>query len=114
MHHPNPVMESKSSESGRKVRSCNNEERQQAIEHNLSIMGKSEEVREHFFSKGLPVQALDVFFNLVFILIHAVKEIIVGIIDWIVLCPVAWMSSCRNCPAFKVCPGKKIIGDFKE
>ena len=29
------------------------------------------------------------------------------------LCPIALVASCRQCPAFKVCPGKSLIGDYK-
>ena len=30
------------------------------------------------------------------------------------LCPIAIAAGCRKCPAFKVCPLKGIIGDFKK
>jgi len=30
------------------------------------------------------------------------------------LCPVALAVSCIKCPAFKVCPAKGIIGDYKK
>ena len=113
MHHPNSVMETKTRDHGYKDRSCSNQERKKIAERNLSIVGKSEEMREHFFSKGLFVKCLDVIFNLIFILIYAIKEIILGIINWMVLCPIALASSCRNCPAFKLCTAKKIVGDFK-
>lgn len=113
MHHPNSVMETKTRNHGYKVRSCSNEERKKIAERNLCIVGKSEEMREHFFSKGVFVKCFDVIFNLIFILIYAIKEIILGVINWMVLCPIALASSCRNCPAFKFCPAKKIIGDFK-
>jgi hypothetical protein len=29
------------------------------------------------------------------------------------LCPVAIAVGCAKCPAFKVCPAKAIIGDYK-
>jgi hypothetical protein len=29
------------------------------------------------------------------------------------LCPIALAVGCRKCPAFKVCPVKGIIGDYK-
>ena len=28
-------------------------------------------------------------------------------------CPIAIAVGCRKCPAFKVCPVKSIIGDYK-
>jgi hypothetical protein len=31
-----------------------------------------------------------------------------------VLCPIALAASCEKCPAFKVCPLKGVIGDYKE
>ena len=30
-----------------------------------------------------------------------------------VLCPIAIAVGCRKCPAFKVCPLKSTIGDYK-
>jgi hypothetical protein len=30
------------------------------------------------------------------------------------LCPVAIVAGCEKCPAFKVCPLKSVIGDYKE
>lgn len=27
------------------------------------------------------------------------------------LCPIAIVSSCKQCPAFKVCPLKEVLGD---
>ncbi len=30
------------------------------------------------------------------------------------LCPIAIVAGCEKCPAFKVCPLKGVIGDFKE
>ena len=30
------------------------------------------------------------------------------------LCPIAIVAGCRKCPAFKVCPLKSVIGDYKE
>lgn len=30
------------------------------------------------------------------------------------LCPIAIAAGCRKCPAFKVCPLKGVIGDYKE
>jgi hypothetical protein len=30
------------------------------------------------------------------------------------LCPIALVAGCRKCPAFKVCPLKGVIGDYKE
>ena len=30
------------------------------------------------------------------------------------LCPIAIVAGCRKCPAFKVCPLKGVIGDYKE
>jgi len=30
-----------------------------------------------------------------------------------ILCPVAMAIGCKKCPAFKVCPGKSLIGDHK-
>jgi hypothetical protein len=29
------------------------------------------------------------------------------------LCPIALVAGCRKCPAFKVCPLKGVIGDYK-
>jgi hypothetical protein len=29
------------------------------------------------------------------------------------LCPIAIVASCKQCPAFKVCPLKNVIGDYK-
>ena len=29
------------------------------------------------------------------------------------LCPIALAVGCRKCPAFKVCPAKGAIGDYK-
>jgi hypothetical protein len=29
------------------------------------------------------------------------------------LCPIALMASCKQCPAFKICPLKGVIGDYK-
>lgn len=30
------------------------------------------------------------------------------------LCPIALVSGCVKCPAFKICPAKGIIGDYKK
>jgi hypothetical protein len=30
------------------------------------------------------------------------------------LCPIAIVASCRQCPAFKVCPLKSVIGDLPK
>ena len=30
------------------------------------------------------------------------------------LCPIAIAAGCKKCPAFKVCPLKGVIGDYKE
>ena len=30
------------------------------------------------------------------------------------LCPIAIVAGCRKCPAFKACPLKGVIGDYKE
>ena len=30
------------------------------------------------------------------------------------LCPIAIVASCKQCPAFKVCPLKGVIGDYVE
>lgn len=30
------------------------------------------------------------------------------------LCPIAIVASCKQCPAFKVCPLKGVIGDHVE
>ena len=30
------------------------------------------------------------------------------------LCPIALAVGCQKCPAFKVCPLKGVIGDYKE
>jgi hypothetical protein len=30
------------------------------------------------------------------------------------LCPIAIVAGCRKCPAFKPCPLKGVIGDYKE
>ena len=30
------------------------------------------------------------------------------------LCPITIVSSCKNCPIFKICPAKDIIGDHKQ
>jgi len=30
------------------------------------------------------------------------------------LCPIALVVGCKKCPAFKVCPLKGVIGDYKE
>jgi len=29
------------------------------------------------------------------------------------LCPIAIVASCKQCPAFKICPLKQVIGDYK-
>ena len=29
------------------------------------------------------------------------------------LCPIALAVGCKKCPAFKVCPVKSVIGDYK-
>jgi hypothetical protein len=29
------------------------------------------------------------------------------------LCPIAIVAGCEKCPAFKVCPLKGVIGDYK-
>ena len=29
------------------------------------------------------------------------------------LCPIAIAAGCKKCPAFKVCPLKGVIGDYK-
>ena len=29
------------------------------------------------------------------------------------LCPIAIVSGCEKCPAFKICPLKGVIGDYK-
>lgn len=29
------------------------------------------------------------------------------------LCPIALTAGCKQCPAFKVCPLKGVIGDYK-
>lgn len=29
------------------------------------------------------------------------------------LCPIAIVASCKQCPAFKICPLKEVIGDYK-
>jgi hypothetical protein len=31
----------------------------------------------------------------------------------VTLCPIAIVAGCRKCPAFKVCPLKGVIGDYK-
>ncbi len=30
------------------------------------------------------------------------------------LCPIALVVGCQKCPAFKACPLKGVIGDYKE
>jgi len=30
------------------------------------------------------------------------------------LCPIAIVAGCEKCPAFKACPLKGVIGDYKE
>ena len=30
------------------------------------------------------------------------------------LCPIAIVVGCKKCPAFKVCPLKGVIGDYKK
>ncbi len=30
------------------------------------------------------------------------------------LCPIAIAAGCKKCPAFKVCPLKGVLGDYKE
>ncbi len=30
------------------------------------------------------------------------------------LCPIAIVAGCKKCPAFKMCPLKGVIGDYKE
>ena len=30
------------------------------------------------------------------------------------LCPIALAVGCKKCPAFKVCPLKGVIGDYKK
>ena len=113
MHHPNSVLETHSKDHGFKVRSCSTEERKKIAQRNLSIINKSEEMRNHFSSQNVFLKSLDVITNLILILIFAVKEIILLVFDNLVLCPIALASSCRNCPAFKICPGKRILGDFR-
>lgn len=29
------------------------------------------------------------------------------------LCPIAIVAGCKKCPAFRICPLKGVIGDFK-
>ncbi len=29
------------------------------------------------------------------------------------LCPIALTAGCKKCPAFKICPLKDVIGDYK-
>jgi hypothetical protein len=29
------------------------------------------------------------------------------------LCPIAIVAGCKQCPAFKICPLKGVIGDYK-
>ena len=113
MHHPNSVLETKSKDHGYKVRSCSSEERKKIADRNLSIMNRSEEMRNHFSSQGIFSKMIDVIVNLMLILLHAVKEIVLLVIDTLVLCPIALLSSCRKCPAFKFCLGKRILGDYK-
>ncbi|MBL8514572.1 MAG: hypothetical protein JNJ55_11325 [Betaproteobacteria bacterium] len=31
-----------------------------------------------------------------------------------VICPIAIVAGCEKCPAFKVCPMTKVLGDQKE
>jgi hypothetical protein len=30
------------------------------------------------------------------------------------LCPVALAVSCNRCPAFKICPAKSVLGDYRK
>jgi len=30
------------------------------------------------------------------------------------LCPVALAVGCKSCPLVSICPGKSVIGDYKE
>lgn len=30
------------------------------------------------------------------------------------LCPIAIVAGCEKCPAFKICPLKGVIGDYRE
>jgi hypothetical protein len=30
------------------------------------------------------------------------------------VCPIAIVASCRQCPAFKVCPLKGVLGDYRK
>ena len=30
------------------------------------------------------------------------------------LCPIAIVAGCKKCPAFKACPLKGVIGDYKK
>lgn len=30
------------------------------------------------------------------------------------LCPISLVSGCKKCPAFKACPLKGVIGDYKK
>jgi hypothetical protein len=30
------------------------------------------------------------------------------------LCPIAIAVGCKKCPAFKICPLKSVIGDYKK
>ena len=30
------------------------------------------------------------------------------------LCPIAIAIGCKKCPAFKICPLKSVIGDYKK
>ena len=113
MHHPNSVLETHSKGHGFKVRSCSEEERKKIAQRNLSIMNKSEEMRAHFSSQNVFLKSIDVIVNLILILLFAVKEVVILIFDSVVLCPIALASSCRKCPAFKLCPGKRLVGDYR-
>jgi len=30
------------------------------------------------------------------------------------ICPVALVAGCKKCPAFRVCPLKSVIGDYRK
>lgn len=30
------------------------------------------------------------------------------------ICPIALVAGCKKCPAFKVCPLKSVVGDYKK
>ena len=67
-------------------------------------------MRNHFSSQGIISKVIDVVSNLILILLHAVKEIIFLVINTLVLCPIALLSSCRNAQLLSFAQVKGFLG----